>query len=138
MHRGKSAGSGKRGGEAAEAREAGHYRCRRWKMSGLRISSAKLQGKTRDGGKDSSGALPLQAPLPSVLQGSVWGSAARWARAPSPEGGRRGEQLSLPVVMSSLVLPCPGAHWPRMPSQWGGGLRPSPSVVLNEPLFPGL
>lgn len=44
----------------------------------------KLQGKASDREKDSRGSLPLQAPLPSVLQCSVCSLVAEWARVHSP------------------------------------------------------
>lgn len=144
MHRGKSAGSGKCGGEAAEAWDAGHYRCRRWKMLGLRISSAKLQGKTRDGGKDGSGALPLQAPLPSILQGSVWGSLGKGSFPRGREEGRTAltagcDELSSPTLSRSSLAPGPlsggrALSWPlgdpeRAPLSWSVRMLPKKSLL---------
>lgn len=59
------------GRAAARAREAGHYRCRRWTVSGLRTSCGRSGGKTQVRGEmvwDSFAECRL---LPPAAPGST-------------------------------------------------------------------
>ena len=109
------------------AQEAGHYRCRRWRVSGIRISLGSFRGKNSARGKDGVGSLPLQAPLrlptaaPQLCKGSF------------PQIRTRGGRVSLRLVITEVAgsTQVQGLTSPRALSA-GIRLHLCLSVILRE------
>lgn len=104
--------------EAAEGREAGHYRCRRWKVSGIRIPFGSSRGKNSDRGKDGVGLLHACTTPPSC---STWELSNPAGQGLLPPVGRLDSTEARNEVTSStqvqeLTVPKSPLSWDQTPS----------------------